>query len=152
MIQRIQSVYLALAGLLPLLTFVLPFATAATGAGAECSLYSCHAEGLPATFRHYVPWDTIITALLAAALALPAVFAYRKRKLQIRLAKFAVTANVLWFYTATVHAIQFTAQTGARVTPGWGALFPALSIVFAVLAWRAVKRDEALVRAADRIR
>ncbi len=150
MIQRIQSVYLLLCGLCPLLTFAVPFARASQG-DAAAYFYSCHAEGLPATF-HYVAWDTAAAALLVLALSLWAIFSYKRRKRQVMLARIAAAVDALWLYFAAVHVAQYTIKSGADAIPYWGALFPVLSVVFAVLAWRAVKRDEELVRAADRIR
>ncbi len=150
MIQRIQSLYLLLAAVCPALTFVLPFAKVQAG-DAAAFLYSCHAEGLPQSFR-YIAWDTAAAAVFAVVLALWALFSYTKRKRQVRLARACLTADVLWLYCAGVHVAQYVCESKADFLPHIGAVLPVLSIVFCVLAWRAVKRDEELVRAADRIR
>ena len=150
MIQRIQSLYFLLAAVCPALTFALPFAKTQLG-GAAAWFYSCHTEGLPQDFR-YVAWDTSAAAVLAVVLALLALFSYKTRKRQVRLAKASLVADVLWLYCAAVHVAQYVSETKADFLPHVGAFLPVISIVFCVLAWRAVKHDDELVRAADRIR
>ncbi len=147
MIQRIQSIYLVLAGLFPAFTLFVP-AAAFTGKGGEFTLSSLAfwpATGLRSPYE--------LTVLVAAAIVLPlvAVFAYSNRKKQVKLASIAQGVNVLWYVAFAVSCIT-TNGSDAAYSFRLGCLFPLLALIVLFLAKKAIKRDEALIRAADRIR
>ena len=116
MIQRIQSVYLLLAGVFPALAFI---------------------GDLP-------HWCIAVLLALLIALPLYTIFRFANRKQQVGLCNcnFALVALYAIAYGFICYQTAFSV---------WLAL-PLVSLVFVWLARRAIKRDEALVRAADRIR
>lgn len=57
-----------------------------------------------------------------------------------------------WLLTYAAYSLSVANRTAADFTPGIGLAFPLLAILFLLLAARGIRKDEALVRAADRIR
>ena len=97
--------------------------------------------------------DQVVTGMainiLAPAIAL---FGYKNRKAQMRKTRWAMLLDVAYYVALSVHV--WLHATGGGLTPGFalGCLCPLLSFLFLWLALRAIRKDEALVRAADRIR
>ncbi len=137
MIQRIQSIYLLLAGLFPVFTLFVPLVT--TRNGVTCS--SC---ALSYIYK--------VVAVLAIALALISIFKYNNRKVQLKWANAAMLSNVVWYVAFATTTYVCVSQQGGSFAPHIGLLFPLLSIIILFLAKKSIKHDEALVRAADRIR
>lgn len=154
MIQRIQSVYLLVVTVLMAVVLFAPLGWFA-GDGAEFTL---RALGLKNAAGEVVQstLHLAILAVAAALLPLVTIFLFRRRMLQLRLC--AVEA-VLLLGTALMEGIyyflgwRFFAQTQFHAQALRPAIaLPLVCLLFAYLAARAILRDEALVRAADRIR
>lgn len=116
MIQRIQSIYLLIAGLIPAI--------------------------FPLTGTTRI--EVLILCAILALLPLVGLFLYKTRRTQMVLCRVCLAAAlalyVLHFYPA--------AEGGSY----WKLLAPAVYQLLIYLALRAIRRDENLVRAADRIR
>ena len=150
MIQRIQTLYLlAVVALgisliwLPVVQFVTP------EDAAELQIWELSALG-------GVPlqgwWGLLVTTLLIPALALIDIFLYRKRLLQARLNIFTVMLCLGYYGVLAIYIWQAKLALGVEwhILP-W-ASFPLVSMVLTLMATRRILKDEALVRAADRIR
>ncbi|MCK5838688.1 MAG: DUF4293 domain-containing protein, partial [Bacteroidales bacterium] len=94
----------------------------------------------------------IVIDVAVMALILTAIFNYKKRLLQVKMVNFGILLNIvlivlMFFYTDRI-------STSVSVTTSYetGSVFPLVCLVFLVLALRAIKRDEKLIRAADRLR
>lgn len=107
-------------------------------------------------------WGLVVFGALAMALPLAAIFAYTNRKRQMRLARATQLFALLLYPTLYAYAaalndrILFDCMHKGCEAPspqaGLGVLFPFLAIVAAQLAHRAIRKDEELIRSADRIR
>ncbi|CAM4291714.1 DUF4293 domain-containing protein [Gillisia limnaea] len=136
MIQRIQSIYLFFAALISgiLIFFV--------------SLWSNEA-GEPVFVQ-----DVILVLgmfLGSAVLSLATIFLFKNRKLQFVLGRLNILLNffllgVFVYWTLTVPGEMEISEKGI------GMFIPVLSIVFLVLANKAIKKDEDLVKSVDRFR
>ena len=152
MIQRIQSIYLLLAGLLPAFTFFVPSARLSSGE-VWLTVYSCHYDATQvAEMAGTHPWGLMVWSSVAILLSLWAIMGYKNRKKQARKTLWAVACQVLWFVALGAYTYAIASRTGFTPSVGVGCVFPLLSIVLLLLARRAICKDEALVRAADRIR
>lgn len=146
MIQRIQSIFLLLAGAASFSLFGLPFASTSE-AIASSQLF---ADGV------YDLFDT--TALiaffgLAGLLSIIGIFVFKNRKLQMRLTIFAFIANLLGVVLGIVFYMQNSQDVGEQVVnDGAGIYMPVLSFVLLLLAYRFINKDEKLVRSMDRLR
>ncbi|MEJ2882991.1 DUF4293 domain-containing protein [Pedobacter sp. GR22-6] len=135
MIQRIQSIWLLLAGLTILLLLVLPPVT------------------LPADAPEVPRPSTLllIANLFIALLSLLNIFNFKNRSLQKNLILLNIVLTLAlcaWIF------VTFRDFPGGLedVKPSIGAFMPLLSIIFSALAYRGIRRDEQLLRSADRLR
>lgn len=160
MIQRIQTIFLLVA-------------IAINAAIFNFSLATISYNSLPNDFTmmglidrstgEYLYSNWLIPGLVISTIlvSLFAIFLYKKRSIQIKIAQLA-----LFFQTAFVASIfYFVDQVGAQLSASeelvadavkvvyssgtWLALFP---FVFLFLAIRAISKDEKLIKAADRLR
>lgn len=154
MIQRIQSLFLLLAAICPALLFLLPFA-GYQRESEHVNLFVCGlsgAQGDTASEGVTVLPSIVLTAF-CIFLPIYIIFLYRKRMLQIKLSRLAIFMNagliVLMFTMADKVSLMLS---GSDRTFSLGAMFPILTIIFLFLAIRFIRKDEELVRSADRIR
>ena len=150
MIQRIQTLYLlAVVALgialifLPVLQLVTPEET------AELQIYELSAVG-GAPLQGL--WGLLLTTILIPALALVDIFLYKKRILQARLNIFLTMLCLGYYGVLAIYVWQAKLALGVEwhILP-W-ASFPLICMVLTLMATRRILKDEALVRAADRIR
>lgn len=138
MIQRIQTLFLLLASGAAFGALAVPFASGTGG-----SLFS---DGVYMANDHI---GLIVCFAVAGALTLAAIFLYKTRKVQSRLAAFSAVA--------TLAAVGFGGwvywKSGALAT-GWSfwVALPAAVIILALLARYYIRKDENLVRSMDRLR
>ena len=154
MIQRIQSIYLLLAGIFAALACAAPCALF-TGSQPDdaCTLYGCHYAAEPAAEALFTyPFGVTLMTALCTALPLIVIFGYKIRKRQISHVNLAMLLAVAWYAVCAAYCFAAASRTGFEVAPSFGLIFPALSLLALYLAKRGIKHDEALVRAADRIR
>jgi hypothetical protein len=147
MIQRIQSIFLAVAGVLSFGLFGVPFAS--TGGGVTSS--SLFADGM---YNLHDNVALLVFFCIAGGLAIIDIFLFKNRPLQIRLGMFAFIANIIGLILGVVLFIQdgiMNAQ-GVEVDDGIGVYLPIVAGVFLLLAIRAIRKDDALVKSADRLR
>ena len=143
MLQRIQSVFLFL--------------------GSACcfGLFGTDVAETPAPVvgsplfadAHYTVFDDpLLLGLFALAglLLLITIFLFRDRTLQLRLALGAIVLAVAGIAYGVYRGTQDVVIETAEIE--WGIALPLLAIVFGGLARRYVRKDERLVRSADRLR
>jgi hypothetical protein len=156
MIQRIQTLFLGVATISYILLFIFPIA-----------IYHHEVQGtykLLVTGMVYADqqavidfWATSPMLFLSAAsmlLSVIAIFTFRKRKLQL------LFVNISILFTIILVALMFLFYSDhffreiVKVQPSYqfGGFIPLISLVFLILAFRAIRKDEAMVRSADRIR
>lgn len=146
MIQRIQTIYLILAAGCGFGALAFPFAT------TEQSIQNSE---LFADTGFSVQDNIGLLALfaVAGALSVAAILMFKNRPVQLKLTRFALIADIIGL---TLTVILFWRDLGnigdATVSDGTGAYLPFGFILFGILALRAIRKDEDLVRSADRLR
>lgn len=136
MLQRIQTIYLILAivisGSLPFVFSLWNHKNGTTVMASDKPLY-------------------LILFLLSAAIALGTIFLFKNRQLQTVLNRLNIILN---FILLGVFVYQSLTVSGGEASPekGIGMLIPIFSIVLLVLANKAIRKDELLVKSADRLR
>jgi hypothetical protein len=138
MIQRIQTLYLALAAVAAVLLLFLP--VVAVGPSAE--------GGTPDPVRASEAVGALVAALAMAAVALGAIFLYGNRPLQARLGGLGIVAALAF---AGLLAGGLAGELD-RLRPLVGAALPLLYLLFVALAIRGIRADERLVKSMDRFR
>ncbi len=88
---------------------------------------------------------------ISIALAIISILSFKKRQLQFVLNRLNIISN---FVLLGVFVYRLLTLSGETIVSekGIGALLPIISIVFLVLANKAIKRDEDLVKSVDRLR
>lgn len=105
-------------------------------------------------------WPLVTMVCVVMAMVLLCIFLYKRRTLQMRMASVAFLLNVVYAFLLFFWAVDSYAdhlqtlftQTEQHVSWNVGAFLPLVSLVMLFLAQRAIRRDEAMVRAADRLR
>lgn len=171
MIQRIQTVYLALVLIFSFAGLISTIGewTVADAAVAHFSNFTFGAEGaFKAMDDLGGPWCLGVILILVMLLSTLSIMLFRKRMRQLRLtiistillvgyvAAYAVFA---YYYQLNLDLHAMTAyETGAEgcISPTFHlkfvSVFPVLSIILNCLAIQGIRKDEALVRSLDRIR
>jgi peptidoglycan/LPS O-acetylase OafA/YrhL len=136
MIQRIQSLWLLLAAVCSFLTFRVSFFYGLkTGATVN--------EPLNATSDILL----IICAAVAGLGSFIAIFLYKDRKMQIRVAIIALIVSVVSLVLYFVHAKQYA---DGRLS--LAAIVSFIIPVFLILAIRGIWKDQKLIKSLDRLR
>ena len=84
--------------------------------------------------------------------ALITIFLYKNRNLQIRLSNLNMLVICIFIGTVFYFADHSKANEVLVVHYAVGCYFPLIQLVFTFLAMRAIRKDELLVRSADRLR
>lgn len=152
MLQRIQTLYLLLATVCILLSFIFSFAKIDVVSVA----YVFDTGGMLVNDKNLIalPYDALIGSL--ALYTFITILLYKKRPLQILMGRlnylFHIVLLVLIYLNAK-GAIEGLENPGAAVVSfGAGFYLIAASFAFVFLATRAIKSDENLVRSLDRLR
>lgn len=149
MIQRIQTIFLLIAGAAGFAQFAVPYLSTDTGNPAAT---------LP------VLADTVFNPLdnpgllglciLGGVVSIFAIFFFKNRPLQARMASGAAAASILLSALAGFVIFQIGQQmpAGGSVQYGIGLGLPVIAMICNWLAARFIRKDEHLVRSADRLR
>ena len=150
MIQRIQTLYLLAVVALGMALIWLPVVQLVTPEEAETlqvwelsALGGAPLQGL---------WGLLLTTALIPLLAFIDIFLYKKRILQARLNIFLVMLCLGYYGVLALYIWLATLSMNVEWHILPYASFPLICLVLTLMATRRILKDEALVRAADRIR
>ena len=151
MIQRKQTIFLILSIILFVLFFLTPFATFKVGTEVRCDVFIFGIQNLN-VFNYMFVILQILTTLLVS-LMLVTIFMYKKRPLQIRLCAFAFLLNVFivggMFLTTSKISRMFENTTIEYLL---GTYIPLITLLFLMMAQRAIRKDHAKVNSLNRLR
>jgi len=158
MIQRKQSLYLLLAFVALVVCLTLPigrFIVPEEGCGIvlyNASQFIVDKENVK---LQVLPLSSIaplaLLLLFSCPLIIWTIFKYNQRKLQAKLTVVLAFAMVAWI--AYLACLGFViGLKGCTFQPAVGAALPIVAFILIIMARRGILADEALVRAADRIR
>lgn len=159
MLQRIQSVYLLIAAMISIAVYFTPLSERLSeeGSGSTVRLYidGVHIEGQSeGNSQRQANFIPLILDLLILGAVIYIIFLYRNRQAQIRLCMMTLliccTYLVVIFYFSD--KLPNGEGQGADVKYLTGTYMAALQAFLILLAQRSIRKDEQLVRAADRIR
>jgi hypothetical protein len=158
MIQRIQTLYLAFAFIAIALIFAFPLAQFFSENGAF--IFSVKGlknmvPGEPNAFNPMVFLPLIIVVIGLALLNLFTIFQFKNRSFQIKLTNIGVLAGIaliMGIFFLYIPMIEKKINIVPDYSKAFGIYLPLVALVFMVMANRAIKRDEKLIRSADRLR
>lgn len=136
MLQRIQTVYLLLA-VITSAGLIFVFSLWKNSAGE-----AVYAQDQLIAFGIF---------LASAAISLVSIFMFKNRKLQFVLGRLNIILNFFLLGVFVYWSLNLPGEMDIS-EKGIGMFLPIVSIVFLVLANKAIKRDEDLVKSVDRLR
>ena len=144
MIQRIQSLFLLLSSAAFWTEFALPFATTDVASPGVLSdlVYNIHDSPV-----------LIGLTVIGGLATLGAIFLFNNRSLQKRLSYLGIVMAIL--LPLVTFLLIYNERTGdalGTINDGLGIYPPIVALIFAVLAGRAIGKDDKLVRSMDRLR
>jgi len=152
MIQRIQSIYLLLAAAFLGLSLALPMAVFSHEGSVIATMRLC---GIYNVNDHLVSHLWAIPAVTTVSLlgALVAIFLYKNRRKQIAVTNGLMLLILVLLVLGIIAAYNPPVALGScTAAPAYGIVFPFLAYVSTWLSRRAIRKDEELVRSAERFR
>lgn len=160
MIQRIQTVYLIIVGVFSVFglfrdlgTFLIDDLTPIAYFSNFRFLSTSHIDGCSS------PWALGVLLILVALLTPFSILLYRKRMRQMRFVLLQIILLVGYIVVYGVFSFiyyqnisEVTANESLSFRPTFSAVLPILSLILCILAFAAIRKDEALVRSLDRLR
>lgn len=140
MIQRQQTLWLLLATLASILTFLFPFAT---GEELLSGTNLKQMVQLDAGNNFFILILTIVSTGLSAV----TIFLFKDRKMQMNLCILGLIVSIGILVLYILYAGKLSA-----VTPALWAILPAAVIISFFMAWRNIRKDEKLVKSLDKLR
>ena len=137
MIQRIQTIYLLLAFVVTgVLLFFFPLWTMSDNK------------------EYFFMQSQVYTILLglSTSLTLLGVVSYKKRQNQFVIGRLNIILNLILLGLFVYRSLNLSGETPAVSEKGIGMFLPAVAIVLLVLANKAIKKDEDLLKSVDRLR
>lgn len=137
MIQRIQTIYLLLAFVVTgVLLFFFPLWTMSDNK------------------EYFFMQSQVYTILLglSTSLTLLGVVSYKKRQNQFVIGRLNIVLNLILLGLFVYRSLNLSGETPAVSEKGIGMFLPVVTIVLLVLANKAIKKDEDLVKSVDRLR
>ncbi len=155
MLQRIQSIYLLLAGLVIFLLFLFPMVhnVYVNGVPSTISVTGVYQDvnGQQAHTQSFIP--LIAATAIVGIIPLFLIFQYKNRKRQINLCYVYILMVIGYSFWVSQTVKGITGDVALSTSNfGIGALLSSVSIVLTIFAYRAIQRDEKLVKSADRLR
>jgi len=137
MIQRIQTVYMIVA---LVMTGVLPFVFPLWTLADRKEFFFMGSQAYSILFG------------LSTSLSLLAILFYKKRQHQFVINRLNIILDLILLGLFLYRSLNLSGETPAVSEKGIGMFLPIVSIVFLVLANKAIKKDEDLVKSVDRLR
>ena len=143
MIQRVQTVYLLITAIISgVLIFVFNL-----WKSIEKSIFALDLLKSESNLLKLIP----VLFLVAAIFAFVAIFIFKNRKLQFVIGRFTILINLILL--GLLIYVSLTLPGEASVSEkGIGMFVPILAVLLLVLANKAIKKDEDLVKSVDRLR
>jgi hypothetical protein len=155
MLQRIQTIWLLLASIALFCLFLSPYLQIlnADGVAKEIRTTGVY-ENINGQTVQSEPFTLItITTVMIALLPFAIIFFYKNRKQQMMMCYITVVIIIAHYFWLVQTARQVIGDVQLQIGNfGIGAMLPSFAILFIMLAIRGIRRDEQLIKSADRLR
>ena len=136
MLQRIQTIYLAIAFIISgILPFVFPL---------------WKIEGKDFFFMENIAYSSLFG--LSTTLSLLSIISFKKRQQQFVFNRLNMILNLILLALFVYRSLNVSGETALVSEKGIGMFLPIVAIVLLALANKAIKKDEDLVKSVDRLR
>jgi len=90
--------------------------------------------------------------ILIPLLSVGTIVLYKKRSLQMWFVKFIIIIVVAFIIASGLYTYIIMTKYDSDILPGFRMIIPLLQLIFSVLAYRGIRRDDDLVKSYDRLR
>ncbi len=153
MIQRIQTVYLLLASIAYSLLFYFPINEMLFGNRVLVlniwGLYEQNGDNLEQIAEAY---PILILSILSVILPFLIIFLFKNRKLQMRLTLNASIISLGLMGLNLYYLYQVATTNETQIGFSVGLVLPLVAFILQILAFRAIRKDDLLIKSIDRIR
>lgn len=91
-------------------------------------------------------------SILISILSIIAIFLFRKRKIQMKLAGAVILLTIMHIGLMLYYIFWVTGKFQAEIVPVYRMFIPLLILIFGILAYLGIRKDENLVKSLDRLR
>lgn len=153
MIQRKQTLYLMAAIILTVMCLSMQIGSFCAAGLEVARVYNLWFTD-PLGKHHFDTWPLMAILLPTAVIACYTIFIYHNRKTQALFCGLNALLVVGWYicYFVVGQTVGDKSWGVVDFRPEWPAVLPAIALIFYVMAMRAIRADERLVRSMDRIR
>lgn len=157
MIQRIQTIWLLLATVVILGLFMFPYLNYIdlVGLGKKLIVTGEYSAVNNESVKQSSFLLQTIATVVVALVPLFIIFQFKNRKLQIKLIYVAIALIVLlgvWMYVTSVSTLDLISQSFGANNIGVGFFLLPVAIIFLAMAIGGIRKDEKLIKSADRLR
>jgi hypothetical protein len=155
MIQRLQSLYLALVLILSLLFFggSVFKCVDETGQTIRVMLNGMLTDQGGQSFAMVTAlWPVSVILIALTLLSIVTILMFRNRKIQLKLAGAIIFIAAILIIVLFIYAYIVIHSYRLKIVPVLKMAVPVLVLIFSVLAYRGILKDDRLVRSYDRLR
>ena len=155
MIQRIQSLYLSLTAIMSLLFLNVSFLNFIDRSGSLIKVTFAQFIRETSTGEYELLGNTYILSifiLIIPILSVVTIVLYKKRSIQMMLVKFIIILVVGFIIVSGLYVYKIMTKYDSDILPGIRMIIPFLQLIFSVLAYRGIRKDDDLVKSYDRLR
>ncbi|MBR4729029.1 MAG: DUF4293 domain-containing protein [Prevotella sp.] len=153
MIQRKQTLYLMAAIILTVMCLSMQIGSFRAAGMEVARVYNLWFTD-PLGKHHFDTWPLMAILLPTAVIACYTIFLYHNRKTQALFCGLNALLVVGWYvcYFVVGQTVGDKSWGTVSFRPEWPAVLPAVALILYLIAMRAIRADERLVRSMDRIR
>ncbi len=160
MIQRVQTIFLALIAILMASVTGFNYWQKIAADGSS-KIYlnaigkAVFEKGSESGVLEYFPFTAVaILALLSCGIAIYEIFQYKNRLLQLKLGALnsLFMGGTLVLMVVFINQNEYFVDANRRALPSVGFYLPVAAMILNIIANRFIRKDEKLVRSADRMR
>jgi hypothetical protein len=164
MIQRIQTLFLAIAAIAIMLMFFFPFAsitefTDIQSEILETDYYKMSVMGIEDPSPDTIPQINLMVHLPVLVLTsiifiiiISSILRYKNRKQQMNFVKITFFLNIIMVAGIFLNYQKLFSSGVISIELEMGAYLPLISLVFLIVANRYILKDEKLIKSVDRLR
>ena len=97
-------------------------------------------------------WPVTAILILISLLSIIAIFLFKHRKIQLTFAIMVIILSAGLIIASAWYGIYLTGNFKIKISPGIQMALPFLILLFSVLAFRGILKDDRLVKSYDRLR
>jgi hypothetical protein len=155
MIQRIQSLYLFMTTILSLLFLNGSFLSFINKTGDVFKIgFTGIVRSTPGQSPEIIgrALPLIIIIMLVTCLSVITIFLFKKRAIQLILSRILICLISGLILISLYYSYSVISKQDATFVPGIKTVLPVLQLIFSILAFRGIKKDDQLVKSYDRLR